>query len=106
MKHVKNIGKLLGVAFIAKSADLPELIFYFNYVLDKVKKEGFLEFESELESDESINLFMKKGLQLAIDGVKPQDIRNTLELENVLFCWRDSSNYRYCGYCSRISLKF
>jgi flagellar motor component MotA len=24
---------------------------------------------------------MKKGLQLAIDGVKPEDIRNTLELE-------------------------
>jgi chemotaxis protein MotA len=81
MKHVKNIGKLLRVAFTAKSADLPELIFYFNYVLDKVKKEGFLEFESELESDETINPFMKKGLQLAIDGVKPEDIRNTLELE-------------------------
>ena len=81
MKQLKNLGKLLRVAFTGKSTDLVELIVYFNYVLDKVRKDGFLSFEEELESDENINPFMKKGLQLAIDGVNPDDVSNILELE-------------------------
>ena len=81
IKQLKNLGKLLRVAFTGKSTDLVELIVYFNYVLDKVRKDGFLSFEEELESDENINPFMKKGLQLAIDGVNPDDVSNILELE-------------------------
>ncbi len=81
MRDLKNLGKLLRVAFTGKSTDLVELIVYFNYVLDKVRKDGFLSFEEELESDENINPFMKKGLQLSIDGVNSDDVRNILELE-------------------------
>lgn len=81
LKQIKNLGKLLRVAFTSKSADLAELIVYFNYVLDKVKKDSFLSFEAELQADENMDPFMKKGLQLAIDGVNSEEVRNVLELE-------------------------
>lgn len=81
MKQIKNIGRILRVAFTRKSTDLVELIFYFDHVLSKVRKDGFLGLEEELQEDENMNPFIKKGLQSAVDGVKPEDIRNMLEIE-------------------------
>lgn len=82
MKQIKNIGRVLRVAFTGKSTNLVELIFYFDHVLDKVRKDGFLSLDAELQEDESMNPFMKKGLQAAVDGVKPDDVRNMLEIES------------------------
>lgn len=81
LKQIKNIGRVLRVAFTRKSADLVELIVYFNHVLDKAKKEGFLSLESEIEENENMDPFMKKGLQLVVDGIHPDYIRNMLEIE-------------------------
>lgn len=81
MKQLKNIGRILRVAFTRKSTDLIELIFYFNHVLEKVRKDGFLSLEEELQEAESMNPFIKKGLQSAVDGAKAEDVRNMLEIE-------------------------
>jgi chemotaxis protein MotA len=81
MKQLKNIGRILRVAFTRKSIDLIELIFYFDHVLNKVRKDGFLGLEEELEGDENMNPFIKKGLQSAVDGAKAEDVRNMLEIE-------------------------
>ncbi|MCG4734862.1 motility protein A, partial [Casaltella massiliensis] len=72
LKQLKNIGSILRVAFTRKSTDLIELIFYFDHVLHKVRKDGFLGLEEELQEDENMNPFIKKGLQSAVDGVKPE----------------------------------
>lgn len=84
LKQLKNIGSILRVAFTRKSTDLIELIFYFDHVLHKVRKDGFLGLEEELQEDENMNPFIKKGLQSAVDGVKPEDIRNMLEIETAM----------------------
>jgi chemotaxis protein MotA len=43
------------------------------------RKLGLLGLEDEIASEP--DLFIKKGLQLLVDGNEPEDIRNTLELE-------------------------
>lgn len=43
---------------------------------------GFLNLESEIEENENMDPFMKKGLQLVVDGVHPDYIRNMLEIES------------------------
>lgn len=80
-KQLKNIGRILKVAFTRKSADLVEVIAYLNHVLDKVKKEGFLSIEAEVDEEEKMDPFMKKALLSAIDGVHPEELRNMLEIE-------------------------
>ena len=51
MKQIKNIGRILRVAFTRKSTDLVELIFYFDHVLSKVRKhESFYKKRASISS--------------------------------------------------------
>lgn len=79
--NVKRIGKVLGVAFSAKQKDLPELIAYFKELAFKTRKNGLLSIEGEISADDKMDPFVKKGLQMIVDGVEPQGVREILELE-------------------------
>jgi chemotaxis protein MotA len=79
--NVARLGKIIGVAFTGKSKDLVELLSYFKELAFKTRKNGLLSMESEISGDSSMNPFIKKGLQMVVDGVEPQAVREILELE-------------------------
>jgi chemotaxis protein MotA len=81
IQNIKRIGKILKVAFVAKPKDLSELIIYFNELATRTRKNGLLSLETEITSDDKMDSFIKKGLQLVVDGVEPQAVRDILELE-------------------------
>jgi chemotaxis protein MotA len=79
------LGEVFGVFNVVKKAlftrniSVKDLIKNFVTFANKSRKEGILALESEIKNldDE----FLKKGIQLSIDGLEPQEIRDILETE-------------------------
>lgn len=76
---------VLGVFSIAKNAifstntSIDELVERFMLYANKSRKEGILALESEIKTVKDV--FLKKGVQLSIDGLEPQDINDILDTE-------------------------
>ncbi|HMC79408.1 MAG TPA: motility protein A [Acidimicrobiia bacterium] len=78
-KEWKKIPKVLGVAFKGKVPDPDELVTSFAHFADIARKEGMLALEGEIGRIE--DPFLKTGLQLVIDGVDGEQVREVLEIE-------------------------
>ena len=75
--EVRNIPRLLQVAFREKAPDLNEAITTIvNYAV-LARKEGFVRLEKELASVK--DNFLRTALQLVVDGTDPEQTRNVLE---------------------------
>lgn len=81
IEDFKKIGKVAKIAFTAKERDLSELVVFFKELAFKTRKNGLLSIEGEIAADEKMDPFIKKGLQMIVDGVEPQAVRGILELE-------------------------
>jgi chemotaxis protein MotA len=68
--------KWLIAAFTAKKPDLGSVIGPLVKLAEKARREGLLALESEMET--VTDPFMKKGLQMAIDGTDPDDLYEIL----------------------------
>ena len=79
LNDIKKFGKIIGVAFKKEKTDMGALISYFKNIAFKTRKEGLLSIE-ELISGDDVDPFVKKGLQMVVDGVEPQSVKGTLEL--------------------------
>lgn len=75
-KSIKKFPKVLSIAFKKKESNLEGYISYFKDVSLKTRKEGLLSLESELTSD--LDPFIKKGLQMVVDGIDPSSVRSIL----------------------------
>ncbi len=79
LKEVTSMLTVVKNVFFAKAYGAQEVIDKFMDLADKSRREGLLALESQLgEVDDN---FMKTGLQLAIDGMDPNEIRDVLETE-------------------------
>lgn len=78
---LKRVPKLFKVAFSNKNRDPVALLVYFKELAFKTRKNGLLSIEGEISGDNNIDSFIKKGLQMIVDGVEPQSVRNILELQ-------------------------
>jgi chemotaxis protein MotA len=78
---LKKLPKIIKVLINPKKIDMPALVAYFKDVSYKTRKNGLLSLEGEISSDPNLDPFIKKGLQLVVDGVDPQAVRGILELE-------------------------
>lgn len=77
---LKKIPKSLAKAFKSPQKTDVELIDYFKQLSLRIKKEGFLIIEQELQKDtQNLGKIGTKGLQLALDGVDPEMTRKILE---------------------------
>jgi chemotaxis protein MotA len=79
LKDVIGVFTVVKNAFFTRKSDTGELIRRLMVFSNKSRKEGILSLESDLQSinDE----FLKKGVQLSIDGLEPVEIGNLLEVE-------------------------
>jgi len=78
-KRLKNIPGMIKLIFTAKEKDLVVILNYFKELSFKSRKEGLLSIESDLTDE--LDPFIKKGLQLVVDGVDPQMVKSILEFE-------------------------
>jgi chemotaxis protein MotA len=79
LKDFLGVLKVVQKALFTQNISVDELIKRFAGFASKTRKEGILALESELKAvkDE----FLKKGVQLSIDGLEPQEIRDILDTE-------------------------
>lgn len=79
LEEMKNIGKLFVQAFKENKSSGKDIIVKFTSISKKARREGLLSLEDDLS--EMDDPFMKKGLQMVVDGIEPETIREILELE-------------------------
>jgi chemotaxis protein MotA len=83
LPDILKVIKVVKNAFFVKPATSGELIAKFVNLAGVARREGILALESALNdiSDD----FMKKGLQLSVDGLEPTSLRISLdtEIENI-----------------------
>jgi chemotaxis protein MotA len=79
METVKAVPKLLGKAFKQQTADTAAVVPWFEQMADKARREGLLSLEEE--GGKIDDAFLRKGLQLIIDGTDPEALRSILATE-------------------------
>lgn len=79
LSRVISVMKVVKVAYKADSLEPLEVIRELVRMAEKARKEGLLALENEI--DEVSDEFMKKGIQLIVDGTDPELARNILETE-------------------------
>jgi chemotaxis protein MotA len=76
----KNLGKIIGIAFKGPAKhEVGQTIKHVVSFADRARREGLLSLEDECQKIE--DPFLRKGLQMAIDGADPEQVREVLELE-------------------------
>lgn len=79
LKELKKIPKIFKVLLSQSTYNLPDLVLLFEELARKARKEGILSLESSLEEIE--DGFLRKGLQLVIDGSEADEIKQILNTE-------------------------
>ena len=76
---MKQLPSAIKNAFVIKQMPANDTIKLFVEISQKARREGLLSLEDDLEGikDE----FLKNGLQMVVDGIEPETIRDILELE-------------------------
>lgn len=79
LKDIKNLPKILGSLIAAPNYNLVEVIVLLEDLSQKARKGGVLSLESEVAEIE--DPFLKKGLQLVIDGSEADEVKQILTTE-------------------------
>lgn len=79
LSAVIKVGNVLKQVLTSKGEDTSRLVSTFVSLSQKAKKEGFLALEADVKAVD--NDFLRRGVQLVIDGADHEFIRNMLETE-------------------------
>lgn len=79
LKDFLKIFKLIGLAFLNKTANALDTIALMVKLSEKTRREGLLAIESELEQIE--DPFIRRSLQLVVDGVESETIKDYMNME-------------------------
>ncbi len=79
LEDIKRIPKIIANGFVQNVLDLQSIIKEIVSYAEIARKEGILALEKVL--DETKDTFLRKGVQLAIDGTPPETLEKLLELE-------------------------
>jgi len=79
LSAVIGVGRVLKQVLTSKGEDTSRLVSTFVLLSQKAKKDGFLALEGDVKALD--NDFLKRGVQLVIDGADHEFIRNMLETE-------------------------
>lgn len=79
LSEIATIPKLIRVVLFQKLPDEIALIEQIVGLADKVRREGLLYLENQLPQIE--DEFMRKGIQLIVDGTDPELVRQIMETE-------------------------
>lgn len=79
MKDTMGVGGAFKMALLSKKHDIGPSIGVVVEFADKARREGLLALEEAAKSIE--DPFLKKGIELAIDGTDPEELREIMENE-------------------------
>lgn len=79
VEDVKKMGPLFVESFKEATLNTSEIISTFATLSKKARRDGLLSLEDEISQIE--DPFLKKGLQMVVDGIEPETIQEILELE-------------------------
>src|SRR3954453_22418109 len=79
LKAAIGIGKMLQKAFLAKVTPPAKLVEDVVKLAERARREGLLALEDAVKTVE--HPFLKRGLQLAIDGTDPEELHDILHAE-------------------------
>jgi chemotaxis protein MotA len=79
LKEMVGVSKVVKNVFLAKLMTSSSIIKEFVEFSNKARREGILSLEGDVKNVQEE--FIKKGIQLSIDGLEPQAIREILETE-------------------------
>ena len=79
IKTILNIPKMLKLLVVSPEDDRKELIDLLSSLAKKARMDGLLSLEDEIEKMD--NEFLASGLQMVVDGVEPDDIKELMELK-------------------------
>lgn len=82
IKSFANLGKIMKNAFLSKSTNTDEVIREFTNYANISRREGILALENTVRSIQ--DEYLRKGLQLTVDGLEPGVIEDIMvaEIEN------------------------
>jgi len=79
LSELKNIPKLFKIALFPKQQEPAQVIDLIVSLADEARREGLLYLENRLgEIDDQ---FLRKGVQLVVDGTDPELVRSIMEVE-------------------------
>ncbi len=79
LPQIKSIAPILKNVFTTSPETPNAAIDILVNLAEKARREGLLSLESDVEMTE--NVFLKKGIQLVIDGTDPELVREIMEIE-------------------------
>ena len=79
--EIKRIPKLFKVALKDDKSDLMKLIENIKGMSKMARQKGILSLEKEMNENEEMDKFTKKGLGFILDGLDPVKTRDALELD-------------------------
>ncbi|EYE88803.1 flagellar motor protein MotP [Fervidicella metallireducens AeB] len=79
LSTLKKLPKSLKNAFLDKQIQPDEIIVKFVEIAKKARREGLLSLEDDINSID--DEYLKNGMQMVVDGIEPETIREILELE-------------------------
>jgi len=78
-KTLMNIPNMLKMLLVSPSDDRKQLIILISDLARKARKDGLLALEDDIATMK--NEFLGSGLQMVVDGVEPENIRELMELK-------------------------
>ncbi len=78
-EDIKKLGKLFIQSFKEKKSSKIEVLNQFSSLSKRARKEGLLSLEDDISKID--DNFLKKGLQMVVDGIEPDTIKEIMELE-------------------------
>lgn len=79
LKTLINIPSILKILLVTPSDNRQDLIILFTDLAKKARRDGLLALEDDIENME--NEFLISGLQMVVDGVEPDIIKDILEIK-------------------------
>lgn len=79
LSAMKRVIKVIVQSFKEATMSSTEIINSFTTLSKKARREGLLSLEDEMA--QLSNEFLKKGLQMVVDGLEPETIKEIMELE-------------------------
>ena len=79
LSQVVGLGKILKKVMLSGNEDTTDIVGTFVAFSQKAKKEGFLALQGDVKNIQ--NDFLRRGIQLVVDGADHEFIRNMLETE-------------------------
>ncbi|MCS7204928.1 MAG: motility protein A [Leptospiraceae bacterium] len=91
--RIRNLPNFLKFAFIERKVSIVDIMTRFLTLAEKARREGLLSLEDELAEIE--DPFMRKGIQLVVDGTDQDQIRNILDNELTAIKNRHAANIKF-----------